>query len=145
MLWLLLIAILGACPSSGKKAAADSFECFVHNDVGGSSGVGCCVLCFEFSPSLGSRAYPCERIMTWTDLFKALTQWQYVAKKQQILCSRQFGLCPCVCFHIQIPERISNETGSLVEMLTSTASCRAKHIRTHVCLSFRITWNQHFP
>lgn len=39
---------------------------------------------------------------------------------------------PAFVFASKIPERISNEPGSHVEMPTSTASCRAKHIQTHI-------------
>lgn len=94
--------------------------------------VGRRVLCLEFSPSLRPRAHSCERIMTWTDLFKALTQWQYERKKQLILCWRQFGLRPRVCFRIQNSWEDFKRGWNHVEMLTSTASCRAKHIQTHI-------------
>lgn len=109
----------------------------------------------EFSPSLGSRAYSRERIMTCTDLFKVLPRWRYVAEKQLILCSRQFGLCPCICFHIQIPERISNESGShdddddahvdsKLSKLPKTHRHTFHQIFLHACLSWRISWTPRF-
>lgn len=122
--------------------------------------VGRRVLCLEFSPSLRPRAHPCERIMTWTDLFKALTQWQYEWKKQLILCWRQFGLRPRVCFRIQNSWEDfkqgwkscwnANVNGKLLCQTHSDTHSAMRSARmcvcplwspgTGICLEFKVQW-----
>lgn len=63
-----------------------------------------------FSPSLGSQALhknvSCQGIMTYTDLFKALTRRQYRTKKQLILCvQNNLVLHYYVCRLAQIPKK----------------------------------------